>query len=101
MANATETSTTMTTMNVDDRIDRILIPLHCHSTKNHYGNGGKLWHIHFDDMQMNHYYLVTASESVAQQAMENVNKAVKTRFIVAEVNQFGNCTRIKNLSIKG
>lgn len=93
------------TLQKNDKAERILIPLHANCQKNSYGD--TLWHIHLDDMRMRHYYIMTTSETVAEQVLSNINKPMKARFTVAGVWQFGfsanadvNCTRIKNVTFK-
>ena len=96
---------TMTTTNgidaslkIDDRVEKLLIPLHCNDGgKDRYGK--QIWHVHFDDLQMRHYYLMTSSEPTVRQIMAHVNSCVKVKFIVAGIRQFENCVRIKNVSV--
>ena len=87
-----------TTLKVGDKTEKMLIPLHCNGgQKDMYGK--TIWHVHMDDMQMNHYYLMTTSESTVKQIMANVNKCIKMKFIVAGIREFENCVRIKNVAI--
>ena len=95
----TETTTPVTTLTVGEKVEKLLVPLHCNgSGKNMYGQ--EVWHVHFDDLQMNHYYLMTTSESTVKKVMSHVNSAVKVKFIVAGIREFENCVRIKNVSFK-
>lgn len=97
---ATETKQS-TALNVNDRVEKTLIPLCCNSVgKSSYFPYKKQWNVHFDDEQGNHYYLFTTSEDVVRQAMDNVGKAVRTRFIVAGIRNEEHCIRIKNLKIQ-
>jgi hypothetical protein len=82
----------------DDRAEMVLIPLCCNKAgRSSYSPYKEQWHVHFNDENGNHYYLFTTSEAIVKQAMENVNKPVNAKFIVAGLNEFDNCVRIKNV----
>ena len=98
---AEENADAVQTLSIGQRVEMTLIPMSCNSAgSSWYFPYKEQWNVHFKDKDENLYYLFTTSEATVKQAMANMNKEVKAKFIVAGIRPFEHCIRIKNLKIQ-